>query len=172
MTAGLGGQTGLLKVPRLKCPSAGWTALPSAERLPFSLSSPCLPGPAGQGKWPPAAPPAGSPFWCLWPARWHLCHHLCHPSSLTPVAPTRWLSGPGWLYSRREEGEMGVRTEVGMEGDKEWGRKEKEQGSQITHPALGDAVSVHGSYSWSHSQGDRWSSKASRVRHIHQGGKG
>lgn len=101
------------------------------------LNSSHLPGGAGQRKWPAAAPPAGSPHSCLWPEQTHLCHHLCHPSGLIPAAPTHWLSGPGWLHSGRQEGEVGVRTEDGTEGSTERGGKEKGWGTTDTHSCPG-----------------------------------
>jgi hypothetical protein len=75
--------------------------------------------------------PAGSPRSCLWPGQTRPCPHLCHPSGLTPAAPTRWLSGPGWQHSRRQEGKVGVRTEDGT-GEKWRDRKRRE--ATDTHP--------------------------------------
>lgn len=79
------------------------------------VSSSHLPGGAGQRKWPAAMLPEGSPRFCLWPGQTYLCHRLYHPSGLRPAVPTRWLLGPGWLHSRRQEGEMVVRIGDGIQ---------------------------------------------------------
>lgn len=95
------------------------THLVDGETLPGEgfppISSSHLPGGAGQRKWPAAMLPEGSPRFCLWPGQTYPCHHLYHPSGLRPAVPTRWLLDPGWLHSRRQEGEMVVRIGDGIE---------------------------------------------------------